>query len=131
MSICCAQKAITFHLDFGSEIVEQARYERNTRMGASLRKLLVLISEMNPSGHGFFAPKSQVFLQNKTLQEKHSCNRTRGYDLRVMSLSPIIAKICEKLLFPQGFQICGSNVSEEQWLTQLSITKQRISGKSF
>ena len=26
----CAQKTVTFHLDFGSEIVEQARYERLT-----------------------------------------------------------------------------------------------------
>ena len=82
-----------------SEIVEQARYERKTTMDASLRKRLLLISAINPSGPGFFVTKSQSFLQNKTLQEKHSGNKTRAYDPWVVGSSPITAKICEKLLF--------------------------------
>lgn len=34
-------------------------------------------------------------------------------DLRVMSLSPVIVELFEKLLFSNGFRICGSNIPEE------------------
>jgi len=51
-----------------------------------------------------------------------SGRRTRV--LRVMSPSPITAKICEKLVFLHGFRVYGSNRPEEPCLTKGSITKQ-------
>jgi len=77
-------------------------------MDASLRKLLLLISVMNPSGQRFFAPKSQGFLQNKTLQEKHSGNNIRAYDPWVAGSTPNSAQFKRKQALTVPVFIAGA-----------------------
>jgi len=41
-------------------------------------------------------------------------------------LVPLSLNFANSSCFLQGFRVCGSNVPEEQWLTRISITKQRF-----
>ena len=52
-----------------------------------------------------------------------SRERSRTYDLRVMSSNPITAEFYEKLLFLRGFRVCDSYAPEEQWLAESKYIK--------
>jgi hypothetical protein len=78
------------------------------------------------------ANSSSALVVTRRCFESRRDRRSEQLDPRLsMSPSPVIAKICEKLVFLHGIRVYGSNEPEEPRLTAVSISKPRIVAKSF